>query len=45
MKALKIVGLVLLVLLTLVLFGGGFASELIGAYWPALGRQIADLLR
>lgn len=42
--ALKVVGLALLVLLVVAIFGGPFLSELIGAYWPELGRKLAALL-
>lgn len=42
--ALKGVGLAVLVLLVVAIFGAGFLSELIGAYWPELGRKLAALL-
>jgi hypothetical protein len=44
MKALKIVGMVVFGLLFVAFFGGAIFSELIGAYWPELGKQIAELI-
>lgn len=44
MKALKVIGLALLALLFIAFFGGGFISELIGAYWPELGRRLSELI-